>query len=610
MHKSRLTPSPRYSWYSTGYGERVGVRGEQLQPLISRRCILQSLAAAGGLACGANVSVSADNVKRWKKGVVATVQPLATAAGVDAFRRGGNAVDAAIAAAVTLGVVDQHNSGLGGGCFILIRQADGKFLAIDGREMAPAKASHDMYLREGKPQPELSQTGPLAVATPGALAAYALALKQAGKLNLSAIMSPAADLAARGFPLDRNYARKLKSTVEKLKQFPGSATALLKSDGLPYAEGETLKQPDLANTYRLIAERGTDWFYRGEFATKIGHWMKENGGLLTAADFAAYKPIVREPLQSAYRHWQIIGFPPPSSGGVHVAQMLNMLEQFDLAELSKKEDGSLEHLLAEVMKLAFADRAHWLGDSDFAKVPRGLIAKDYARALAAKIDLKKASDVASHGRPPRATENIFSLTTDPAAGGGKHTTHIAAADAEGNWVAITATVNTTFGSKVIVPGTGLVLNNEMDDFSISPGQPNAFGLIGAEANAVQPGKRPLSSMSPTIVLRDGQPLLSVGAAGGPTIITQVLQVLVRVLDLQQPLHAAVAAPRVHQQWRPDELRVEKSLPQNALAGLEARGHKLDASAGIGICQAVAIDAATKELIGVHDPRVPGAADGL
>lgn len=575
----------------------------------TRRDVLQSLTAAGGLAAfGGSLSFAADEAKSWKHGVVATVQPLATAAGIAAFERGGNAVDAAIAAAVTLGVVDQHNSGLGGGCFVLIRQANGQFLAIDGRETAPAAASRDMYLRDGRAQPELSQTGALAVATPGALAAYELALRNAGKLKLADVIAPAADLAERGFALDRNYARKLKSTADKLKQFPGSAAALLKSDGSPYAAGEVLKQPDLAHTYRQIAGEGSKWFYRGEFATRIAEWMKANGGLLTAADFAAYKPLLRQPLKTTYRDFQIVGFPPPSSGGVHVAQMLNMLGQFDVAKLQKEGQGGYEHLLAEVMQLAFADRAHWLGDPDFAKVPRGLIDKDYARALADKIDLKRAGKVETHGRPPRAAENIFSRENyDPAES--KHTTHIAAADAQGNWVAITATVNTTFGSKVIVPGTGLVLNNEMDDFSISPGQPNAFGLIGAEANAVEPGKRPLSSMSPTVVLHDNKPLLAVGAAGGPTIITQVLQVLVRVLDLKESLAEAVAAPRIHHQWRPDQLRVEEAMPAATRAALKNRGHQLEEMPSIGVCQAVGVDAGGR-LSGVHDPRVPGSAAGF
>ena len=574
--------------------------------MLSRRAYLKSLTAAGGLAaCGMPV-IAADPMRSWEKGVVASVQPVATQAGVAALARGGNAIDAAIAAAATLGIVDQHNSGIGGGCFILIRQANGQLLAIDGRESAPAKSSRDMYLRDGKPQPELSQTGPLAVGTPGAIAAYDLALRRAGKLKLADIFNPAADVAEKGFAVDTNFARKLKNTAAKLAQFPGSAGALLKKNGSPYEAGEVLQQPDLAATYRSIAEHGPDWFYRGPFAKQVGEWMKENGGLLTAEDFAAYKPILREPLQTKYRQYQIIGFPPPSSGGVHVAQMLNMLEQFNLVQNAKT--GGFEHTLAETMKLAFADRAFWLGDPNFVKVPRGLIDKQYARSLAERIG-EKALDVKSHGEPPRGTENIFSgQEYDPAES--KHTTHIAAADAAGNWVAITQTVNTTFGSKVIVPGTGVVLNNEMDDFSISPGQPNAFGLIGAEANAVAPGKRPLSSMSPTIVLEGNQPILTVGAAGGPTIITQVLQVLVRVLDLKQSLSSAVAAPRIHHQWRPDELRVEKSLAPAICTALEERGHKLDKTDTIGVCQAVGLEPGSKKLLGVHDPRVPGSASGI
>ena len=568
------------------------------------------MTAAGTLsACGGSSAGAANDGKTFSNGVVATVHPLVTTAGVNALRR-GNAVDAAIAAALTLGVVDQHNSGLGGGCFILIRRADGKVLAIDGRETAPAKAARDMYLRDGKPEPEWSQTGPLAVATPGALAAYELALQRAGKLKLADVILPATEIAEQGFPLDSNYARKLKSTAEKLKLFPGSAAALLKADGSAYAEGEVLKQPELANSYRQIAKHGSEWFYRGEFAESVGRWMKENKGLLTAEDFAAYKPLFREPLRTTYRRLEIIGFPPPSSGGVHVAQMLNMLELSDLAGLQAGgPPGGFEHLLAEVMKLAFADRAHWLGDPDFAQVPRGLIDKDYARELARRLT-GKSLDVPSHGRPPRATENVFTQDPNYDPAESKHTTHIAAADAAGNWVAITQTVNTTFGSKVIVPGTGIVLNNEMDDFSISPGQPNAFGLIGAEANAVVAGKRPLSSMSPTIVLDGERPILSVGAAGGPTIITQVLQVLVRVLDLKQPLAEALAAPRLHHQWRPDVLRIENSLPEGTQTALTGRGHKLEKTSGIGVCQAVGLNSATKQLVGVHDPRVPGSAAGF
>jgi gamma-glutamyltranspeptidase / glutathione hydrolase len=529
--------------------------------------------------------------------VVATVNPLATDAGVAAFEAGGNAVDAAIAAALTLGVVDNFNSGLGGGCFILIRRADGTVAAIDGREKAPAAATRDMFLRDGEAVPELSQTGPLAVGVPGALAAYELALKEYGQLPLADLILPAAEIAEEGFTLDRVYAGRLAASAKTLAKFAGSRAVLLKGGEEPYEKGDVLKQPDLAKSYRAIAEEGTDWFYRGPFAEKVGRWMADNGGVLAASDFADYAPAEREPLKTTYRDWTIIGFPPPSSGGVHVAQMLNMLEHFDLQAAYQKDPAAALHLIAEAMKLAFADRAYWLGDPDFVGVPRGLTDRGYAAELAQRIDPAKAQDVPSHGEPPGAAEDVF---------GKKHTTHIAAADSDGNWVAITATVNTTFGSKVIVPGTGIVLNNEMDDFSAQPGKPNAFGLLGGENNAVAPGKRPLSSMTPTIVLKDGEPVMSVGAAGGPKIITQVLLAIVRRLDFEQSLADAVGEPRIHHQWRPEELMVERTMPDDVVQRLEAMGHAIDRMPPAGVMQAVEIDSGGN-LVGVHDPRVPGKA---
>jgi len=532
-------------------------------------------------------------------GMVASVHPLATEAGIAVLRGGGNAVDAAIAVGLTLGVVDPHNSGLGGGCFILIRRADGRLAAIDGRETAPARATPDMYIRDGKVQPELSQDGPLAVATPGALAAYDLALREHGRRTLGELALPAAALAESGFAHSRPSAAALRASARLLRQFSGPEVDLLPRDGSPPEEGQWVRQPDLARTLRGIAREGTDYFYRGPLAQAVGKWMAERGGLLTAEDFAQYRPVVRQPLVTTYRGWTIVGFPPPSSGGVHVAQMLHMLEMFDLAGIYQRDPVAFHHLLAEAMKLAFADRAHWLGDPDFARVPRGLVDKEYGRSLAARIDLAKATPVPSAGMPPDADSRVFE----------KHTTHIAVADAEGNWVAMTQTINTGYGAKVIVPGTGVVLNNEMDDFAIAPGQPNAFGLVGAEANAVAARKRPLSSMSPTIVLQDGQPVLTVGAAGGPTIISQVLQTVVRCLDLKMPLPEAVASPRIHHQWSPDRLRVENGLDDAIRQGLVARGHTLTPVARMGVCQAIFFDIASKSFLGVHDPRTPGKAAG-
>jgi gamma-glutamyltranspeptidase / glutathione hydrolase len=531
--------------------------------------------------------------------MIASVHPLASDAGVAAFKRGGNAVDAAIATALTLGVVDGHNSGIGGGCFILLRRADGQFSAIDGRETAPTTATRDMFLKNGQPQGDWSVTGPLAVGTPGALAAYELALKSHGKLQLKELLLPAAEIAERGFALDRVYARNLKSSQKSLAKFPASTALLLTDDGSPRLEGEVVKQPDLARTYRQIAEQGCDYFYSGEFAEAVGKWMKENGGLLTADDLANYLPLVRQPLTTNYRGRTIIGFPPPSSGGVHVAQILNILENFDLKAIHDKSPAEFIHIVAEAMKLAFADRAYWLGDPAFAKVPRGLVDRNYGRDLAEKINSKQAIKVPRQGEPPAWQSDVFS----------KHTTHIATADTAGNWVAITQTINTSFGSKVIVPGTGVFLNNEMDDFSIAPGKPNAFGLVGAEANAVAPLKRPLSSMSPTIILENDQPEMTLGAAGGPTIISQVLLAIVRHFDLGLSLEESLSQPRFHHQWSPDELRIETSASPKVQKDLESRGHKLKAIPAIATAQGIVWDAKAKQFRGAHDPRVPGKAAG-
>jgi gamma-glutamyltranspeptidase/glutathione hydrolase len=533
--------------------------------------------------------------QRW---MIATGNALATEAAAEVFRDGGNAVDAAVAAALTLGVVDGNNSGIGGGCLILIRSSDGKFTAIDGRETAPAAAHKNMFVSDGKPLPNASQTGPLAVGTPGALAAYQLAIDRCGTKTLADLLEPGIKLANEGFVINASLAGAIRGEANDLRKFAGSRAVLLHADGSPVVEGERLVQPDLANTYRQVAEHGIDWFYRGPFAKQVGEWMAANGGILTAADFAEYEAKLREPLRTTYRGYEIVGFPPPSSGGIHVAQILNILENFDLRANYQQDPAQAAHIVTEAFKLAFADRAHWLGDADFVDVPRGLISKEYAKELADRIDVARAIDVPSHGNPPNWRQDFF----------GRHTTHVAAADADGNWVALTATVNTGFGSKVIVPGTGVVLNNEMDDFSIYPGVPNAFGLIGAENNSVEPGKRPLSSMSPTIVLdSNGQSILTLGAAGGPKIITQVVLTIVRYLDFGQPLPDAVAGPRFHHQWRPNRVASDTGLAQGLQDGLQARGHELETLGSAGRTQAIAAE--NGKLIGVSDPRGQGNAIG-
>jgi gamma-glutamyltranspeptidase / glutathione hydrolase len=530
----------------------------------------------------------------------ATVHPLATEAAIAAYDKGGNAVDAAIASAITLGIVDGHNSGIGGGCFILIRAADGSITAIDGREMAPAAATRDLFVRGGKADTSLSQTGPLASAVPGSLAAWELALAKHGNLKLADLLLPAAELAEKGTAIDGVFARKLAAAAKDLAKFPASAAIFLKPDGAPHAEGDIIAQKDLAASYRAIAEHGSDWFYRGPYAESVGAWMRENGGILTAADFTAYRAKERAPLITNYRGYDIIGFPPPSSGGVHVAQMLNILEHFDLAAL---EPTPRTHVLAETMKLAFADRAHWLGDPDFAPVPRGLIDPAYGAGLAKRIDPAKAAPVAGHGTPPRAGADVFDDFDR------KHTQHLCTADADGNWVAMTSTINTGFGSKVVVPGTGILLNNEMDDFSVQPGVPNAFGLVGAEANAVAPGKRPLSSMSPTLVLREGRVAMAVGAAGGPTIITQTVQAIVNRIDLKLDVDNTLAAPRIHHQWSPDTLRIERTFDPSVIAALKALGHDISETERLGATQAITYDPARGLFRPVHDPRLIGGAGG-
>ncbi len=531
------------------------------------------------------------------RGIVSSTHPLATEAGLHVLRQGGNAIDAAVAVGLTLGVVDGHNSGIGGGAFFLIRRAGGELVALDGREMAPASATRDMYLRDGRADTALSQTGALASGVPGALATYERARRAYGRKPLAALIEPAAQIAADGFPLNAVYARKLRAAAPLLQRFPASREVFFNADGQPLGEGAVLRQEDLARSYRAIAREGTDWFYRGAYAQAVEAWMRENGGTLTAADFRNYVVKARTPITSTYRGHTLVGMGPPSSGGVHVAQILNILEHFDLRALGAA--GERQHVVAEAMKLAFADRAHWLGDPDFADVPRGLLDRAYAKGFAARINTGTATRVAGHSLPPDAEPRYFE----------KHTTHFSVADAEGNWVACTQTINTAFGSKVIVPGTGILLNNEMDDFSVEPGVPNHFKLIGAEANAIAPGKRPLSCMSPTIVLKNGEPVLALGAAGGPTIITQVVLNLIAILDLGQPLDVALAQPRFHQQWVPDEVRIEKALPADVRAGLAGRGHVLAEETTFGVSHVVGRSADGKGFIGAADPRAGGLAAG-
>ncbi|GIX01015.1 MAG: hypothetical protein KatS3mg111_4347 [Pirellulaceae bacterium] len=567
-----------------------------------------ALSAAAILARGAGQvfaqapsgPTTAGTVARGSRAAVATVHPLATAAGIEALQRGGNAIDAAVAASLMLAVVDGFNSGLGGGGLALVR-AGNAIHAIDGRETAPSGARPELYLRDGKPAPELSQTGPLAVAVPGLLALLEEMQSRWGRLDWKWALEHAAQVAAEGFELDAYYASRLGSAARSLRRFAASSSIFLDAQGRPWPVGHRLIQHDLASSLRQIASEGVDWFYRGPFAQRLETLMKETGGVMTAEDLANYRVKERSPIVGSYGHALVYGFPPPSSGGIHIAQMLGMLSHFDVRELYRRSEATWLHVLAECMKRAMADRAHWLGDADFVQVPLGLLDPSYLQTRASDIDLMRATPVKRHGSPPAADHLFFDRSS--------HTTHLTTADDAGNVVALTQTINTTFGSKMTVPGTGIVLNNEMDDFSLAPGVPNAFGLVGSQANAIVPGKRPLSSMSPTIVCHaQDQFHLTCGAAGGPRIITTVLQILTRMLDLDQTIGDAIAAPRIHHQWSPDELVCESSLPASLVKELEAMGHRVRTVKTAAVAQGIARQHSQFEA--ASDPRVPSASTCL
>ena len=538
------------------------------------------------------------NSAQGERGMVASGHPLATQAGLEVLKRGGNAIDAAVAVGLTLGVVDGHNSGIGGGCIMIIRRANGRILLLDGRETAPLIANRDMFLRNGVADPNLSQVGPLAIATPGALLAYNYAAGNFGRLPIREHLLQAANLAEKGFPIDAAYAERLAEAAPQLAAFPASREIFLHPDGSPRGVGESLRQVDLARTYRGIAQLGPGYFYTGAFAVATVRWMTKHGGFLSDADLGLYRIGFREPVTSTYRGRAIVGFSPPSSGGVGVAEVLNIVEHFDLKKYGPNSADTI-HIIAEAMKLAFADRAFWMGDPEFTRVPRTLASKAYAARLAARISMDHAIPVPQHGIPPAALQDYF----------GKHTTHFSTADAQGNWVACTATINTSFGSKVVIPGTGVLMNNEMDDFSAQPGAPNYFGLVGAEANAIAPGKRPLTSMSPTLVMVNGRPLLALGAAGGPTIISQIVLAIINSVDFGMDAETALAQPRFHQQWRPDELRLEAAIPDPVVRELERRGHHVVRVRAIGAAQAVGLTSDGKKFLGVSEPRGYGSAAG-
>jgi len=520
-------------------------------------------------------------------GLVVADSEHASQAGMEILKRGGNAVDAAIATALALSVVDQASSGLGGGGFMVIYRAkDKKSFALDFRETAPAASRREQYLKDGKAVPELSLTGALAVGVPGEVAGLVEAHKKFGTLPLSVLAAPAIRLAAEGFAVDVTLRIAVERGLANMKRFPDLGRIYTPKGEVP-KQGEILRQMELAETIRAIAQQGEAVFYQGWIGQAIVEAIKKDGGVMTVDDLKNYKAIWREPLVGTYRNRTVITMPPPSSGGVALLQMLNVLEGYKLAEF-KHNSAAYLHLISETMKHAFADRAAHLGDPDFVHVPiRKLTAKEYAAWIRGRI----APD---NTKPP----SFYGYYDYNAEKGG--TTHFSAIDRFGNAVACTQSVNTRFGSKLLAAKTGIVLNNEMDDFAIHPETGNTYGLIGNQANSLQPKKRPLSSMSPTIILNGNSPELIVGAAGGPRIINATLQTILNVLDFKMPVKQAVDAARIHHQWIPDRLGVETRIDAEQKKALQQRGHQIREQNALGVVQAITWDGST--LNGAVDPR--------
>jgi gamma-glutamyltranspeptidase / glutathione hydrolase len=538
---------------------------------------------------------------RARHGIVASINVVASRVGVDIMKRGGNAVDAAIAVAFALAVTHPAAGNLGGGGFMMIRLKNGKSTAIDYREMAPAAATRNVYLDKNGNVIE-GEGGPIegyrASGVPGTVRGMELALKKYGshRLNWAQLIEPARALAANGITVTYNLARGLRGAQEYLSKYPETKRIYLKNGQL-YNEGELFRQPELAATFARLQRGGPDEFYEGETARLIVEDLQRHKGLITMADMRGYVAKEREPLRGTYRGHQVISMPPPSSGGAVLIEMLNILEGYDLKKLDWASSDRY-HLMTEAMRRAFADRAEYMGDTDFVKVPiAGLIDKKYANQLRSTID----SD--------RASSSLQVKAGKPMGYESEETTHFTVVDAEGNAVANTYTLNNSYGSAVVAKGTGLLMNDEMDDFAAKPGTANLYGLIQGERNAVAPRKRPLSAMTPTFVLRqDGSLWFTVGSPGGPTIINTVLNVITNVVDYGMNMQQAIDAPRIHHQWLPDELVFEpyglSGDTQNALA---RRGHKLAKPRTLGDCEGIMIEEKTGIRLGSVDPR---RSDGL
>ncbi len=529
-----------------------------------------------------------------KQGMVATAERQATEIGVEVLRGGGNAIDAAVAAGFALAVTEPNAGNLGGGGFMLIRLADGRTSFLDFREKAPAAARRDMYLdARGNPTQD-SWVGYRAAGVPGTVRGFELALKKYGTMSWRSVIEPARKLARDGFPVTWHLAESLRGN-SRLARFPESRRVFL-NQGRHFQLGDILRQEDLASTLDRLAQSGPDEFYTGRTARLISADMQKNGGTITMEDLAAYQPVERKPVKGTYRGFTILSAPPPSSGGAGVIQILNIVEAYDPGETGAGSATSI-HIVAEAMRRFFADRARFFGDTDFVDIPlQGMLSKEYAAARRESIRTDRATPSAEVGR------------SHPSGYESDETMHFSIMDAAGNAVAVTHTLNAGFGSGVTAKGTGILLNNEMDDFTAKPGSPNAYGLLQSENNAIEPGKRPLSAMSPTIILQNGRPRLTLGAQGGPTIITSVLQTIMNVIDFGMNIQQAVDFPRFHHQWMPDLLYLEPSgHAADTLDALKERGHELNFGRGLG--HVVAVESKPGVLTGAADSRSEGYAAG-
>jgi gamma-glutamyltranspeptidase/glutathione hydrolase len=534
--------------------------------------------------------------------MVVSVHELASRAGVEIMQAGGNAVDAAVATGFALAVVHPAAGNIGGGGFMLVRMADGQTHFLDYREKAPAAATRDMYLdAQGNVIEAASVIGYKAIAVPGSVEGMVYAERKWGKLSLKQVIAPAIKLAREGFALTWDEADNLRD--EYLASFPESRR-VFQRNGDYYKVGEIFRQPDLARTLERIADNPDD-FYHGSLARELVAAMQKGGGLITADDLAGYEVKEREPVRGTYRGHEIISAPPPSSGGTLLIESLNILEGYDLALLGNRSAQAI-HLIVEAFRRAFFDRAEFLGDPDFAKIPVAqLIDKKYATAWRATIDPARAIPSTELKRPAVFSELEQYAAEHPLAAApheSRHTTHYSVVDPEGNAVAVTTTLNGSFGSRVTADGLGFLLNDEMDDFSSKPGVPNVYGLMQGAANAIGPGKRPLSSMTPTIVVREGKTVLVLGSPGGPTIPTTVANVLMAVADYGMNLQEAVSAPRFHHQWLPDVLRLEKWFSPDTVNALRQMGYNVRAESYWGDAECIAIDEKTGERLGASDVR--------